>query len=181
MDTSTIAANPFKKPAVVDAQVGQPAPMEEGEIPVNPFGSPDSEDDFSFDLTHSQTQAVIAPNRYAVVCTDVSQQISQNSGNNMWVFTFTILKNADGSDTPFAGRTIKKYCAITPAAEGILINTVEALGLGKTGEPMRFKKADAQNRLAILNVTAGTYNGNPSANAGNMSPWNPVGQKYSGF
>lgn len=184
MESATISTNPFAKANAAPAAEIEAAPEAPPGVDFDnlgtPFGTPESEDEFSFDLSNAQSQAVITPGRYIATLSDLVKGTSQ-SGNPMWTFTFTIHRMGDGSETPFAGRTLKKFCALTPAALGIFTNVVEALGLGEPGKPMKFTKQEALNRLVYINVAAGEYNGQPQANVQQLNPYEPIGKKYSAF
>lgn len=182
MDTTIASTNPFVKTsneaAVPAEETAVPAAPEGFDPLSSPFGQPESDDEFSFDLSNAQSQALIPAQRYIGCLSDLVKGTS-SSGNPMWTFTFTILRNADSSETPFTGRTMRKFCALTPAAIGIFTNVVESLGLGEAGKPMHFTKSDALNRMCYFDVSIGEYNGQPQSNIGRLYPYTPIGQKYS--
>jgi hypothetical protein len=166
--------SPFAQTSAGSAPVETP--------PAPGFGTPDDET-FAFDLTNAQSSGLIAEGTYLLHLIDLTQETS-SKGNPMWVFKFEILRKSDGTETSQKGRSISKKCAITESALGILASTVEALGLGRSGQAdMNFKKSQALGRLCYGDVAAGSYvdnsgNERKSSNLNNLYPFDPIGAKW---
>ena len=140
---------PYNNPFLPNGPAGgQTAPMP---TPTSGgMGSP--ADSFEVDLTNVQSNLAIPDGKYEVVCTEIEQNVSK-SGNPMFVWTFQI---ANGD---FAGRELKVFTAITPAAMWKVAETVQALGVGQTGEVVKFKRTDVLNKHCGAIIENEEYNG----------------------
>jgi len=124
-----------------------PAPMP------TPSGA-SSPDNFEVDLTNVQGSSFVIPNgNYKVKCVEVEQSVS-SSGNPMFVWTFEI---SEGNNIGFQS---KVFTAITPAAMWKVAETVIALGVGQTGEVVKFKRSDVVGKECGAIFEQSEYNGN---------------------
>ena len=114
--------------------------------------APNSPDSFEVDLTNVQSGFVIPDGKYEVVCTDIEQGVSKG-GNPMFIWSFQI---ANGEH---AGFEAKVFTAITPAAMWKVAETVQALGIGQTGETVKFKRSDVLQKHCGAIFEADEYNG----------------------
>jgi len=113
-----------------------------------------SSNDFEVDLTDVQDNGFIIPDgNYKVKCTNVEQTVSK-SGNPMFVWDFEI---CEGDHTGFQS---KVFTAITPAAMWKVAETVKALGVGQTGEVVKFKRTDVVGKICGAMFEQREYNGN---------------------
>lgn len=163
----TPKGTPFKLPQSADTQQQAPAPMP---MPnPNPFGRPkdDEEPDlFEVDLTGvSESGNVLIPEgQYPAVCVGVKYGYSKSGGNPQWIWRFAI---ANG---PHAGVELNYYTALTPGALWKVTEVVTALGLGKAGEKVAFKKEQAINRRCLIEVFTDTYNGQKRSTIAQVLP-----------
>lgn len=109
-------------------------------------------DNFEVDLTDVQDGFTIPDGKYEVACTEVEQTVSKG-GNPMFVWTFQIVSG------PHAGFESKVFTAITPAAMWKVAETVQALGVGQTGEVVKFKRTDVLNKHCGALIEETEYNG----------------------
>lgn len=109
-------------------------------------------DNFEVDLTDVQDNFKIPNGKYEVACTEVEQSVSKG-GNPMFIWTFQV---ATGD---YAGREFKVFTAITPAAMWKVAETVQALGVGQTGEVVKFKRTDVLNKHCGALIEETEYNG----------------------
>ena len=72
----------------------------------------------------------------------------------MFVWDFELLEG-DGK-----GRVLKVFTAITPAAMWKVAETVIALGVGQTGEVVKFSRSDVVGKDCGVTVADSEYNGN---------------------
>lgn len=126
--------------------VNGPAPTAQG------MGA-SSADTFEVDLTDVESQGLIPAGAYRAKCVNVEQSVSKG-GNPMFVWDFEILEG-DGR-----GRILKVFTAITPAAMWKVAETVIALGVGQTGEVVKFKRSDVIGKECGVTVEDTEYNGN---------------------
>lgn len=133
--------NPF-----MPAPSGAPMP---GMAPTSP-----ASDAFEIDLTEVQeNQYTIPDGLYKVKCMDIEQTVSKG-GNPMFVWDFAV------QDGQYEGFTLKVFTAITPAAMWKVAETVQALGVGQTGQVVKFKRTDVIGKICGALVEASEYNGN---------------------
>lgn len=116
-------------------------------------GAASSADTFEVDLTDVESQGLIPSGAYRAKCVNVDQQVSKG-GNPMFVWDFELLEG-DGK-----GRILKVFTAITPAAMWKVAETVIALGVGQTGEVVKFKRSDVIGKECGVTVEDTEYNGN---------------------
>lgn len=141
--------NPFLTPN--GAPVGMPSGAPVG-MPVPGPGAPVGSDSFEVDLTNVQNGFIIPEGKYEMICTEVEQGVSK-SGNPQFIWTFQI---ASGE---LKGREFKSFTAITPAAMWKVAETVQALGVGQTGEVVKFKRSDVINKHCGALIETTEYNG----------------------
>lgn len=168
--SAPIGTNPF---------LNQQAPAQSAtaDPSLTPFGNPEDEDTFRFDLSNAQSSAPIRPGTYLVYCIDLAKGTSQ-ANNPKWDFKLEIIRKANGEPDDQATRTLNKSCALTETALGILAETLEGLGLGGSGKMADFKRQDALGRLCYVEVTKGEYNNRPTANVGRVFPFDPPGARW---
>lgn len=117
-------------------------------------GAPTSNDKFEVDLSGVETSHFCIPDgNYKVKCTNVEQSVSKG-GNPMFVWDFEI---ADGDHKGFQS---KVFTAITPAAMWKVAETVIALGVGQTGEVVKFNRSDVVGKECGAIFEQSEYNGN---------------------
>ena len=112
---------------------------------------------FEVDLTNVQDSSFAIPDgTYKAKCIDITQDVSK-SGNPMFVWEFEI------TEGDYRGRTFKSWTAVTPAAMWKVAETVRALGVGQTGQVVKFKKGDVINKLCGIVMEQDEYNGKPTS------------------
>lgn len=112
---------------------------------------------FEVDLTNVQDSSFAIPDgTYKAKCIDITQDVSK-SGNPMFVWEFEI------TEGDYRGRTFKSWTAVTPAAMWKVAETVQALGVGQTGQVVKFKKGDVINKLCGIVMEQDEYNGKPTS------------------
>jgi hypothetical protein len=110
-------------------------------------------DNFEVDLSNVQTNGFTIPDgSYKVKCVEVEQSVS-SSGNPMFVWTFEV---TEGDHIGFQS---KVFTAITPAAMWKVAETVIALGVGQTGEVVKFKRTDVVGKECGAIFEQSEYNG----------------------
>lgn len=122
----------------------------------SPFGkntskSSAAEETFDADLPED-TGFVIDADEVIGRVIDVEKGTSQ-SNNPMWTWFFAV------NEGPHAGKELRTYTALTPAAMWKLREVCEALGLGEGGKTAKFTKKDAIGRLCVLNLEVQEYKG----------------------
>lgn len=116
-------------------------------------GAAISADTFEVDLTDVESSGLIPAGAYRAKCVNVDQSVSKG-GNPMFVWDFELVEG-DGR-----GRILKVFTAITPAAMWKVAETVIALGVGQTGEVVKFKRSDVIGKECGVTVEDTEYNGN---------------------
>lgn len=122
------------------------APMPGASVPM---GS----DNFEVDLSEVQSGFTIPDGIYRVKCIEIEQTVSKG-GNPMFAWTFEV---SSGDHTGFQS---KVFTALTPAAMWKVAETVEALGVGQTGQVVKFKRSDVINKECGALFEQTEYNGN---------------------
>lgn len=117
-----------------------------------PGGAPTSSDSFEVDLTDVTNGFTIPEGVYKVKCIDIEQSVSKG-GNPMFIWTFEI------SEGDHAGFQSKVFTAITPAAMWKVAETVQALGVGQTGQTVKFKRTDVIGKECGAQFDTTEYNG----------------------
>ena len=107
---------------------------------------------FEVDITNVKEGFQIPAGIYKARCVDVTQEVSK-TGNPMFVWVFTIVEGNQ------AGRDFKQWTAITPAAMWKVAETVIALGIGQTGQVVKFKREDVLNKECGIVIEDDEYNG----------------------
>lgn len=137
--------NPFiPTPGATPAR-GAVSPMPGSSVPM---GS----DNFEVDLSEVQSGFVIPDGIYRVKCIEIEQTVSKG-GNPMFAWTFEV------SAGDHAGFQSKVFTALTPAAMWKVAETVEALGVGQTGQVVKFKRSDVINKECGALFEQSEYNG----------------------
>lgn len=121
------------------------APMPGASVPMGA-------DNFEVDLSEVQPGFTIPDGVYKVKCVEIEQTVSR-SGNPMFTWTFEV------SAGPNAGFQSKVFTALTPAAMWKVAETVEALGVGQTGQVVKFKRSDVINKECGALFEQNEYNG----------------------
>ena len=137
--------NPFM-PSPGASAPSNSAPMPGASVPM---GS----DNFEVDLSEVQSGLTIPDGVYRVKCIEIEQTVSKG-GNPMFVWTFEV------SAGDYAGFQSKVFTALTPAAMWKVAETVQALGVGQTGQVVKFKRSDVINKECGALIEETEYNGN---------------------
>lgn len=145
----------------------------------NPFGAPAGvpagDDDFDLDLSNPDVTGLIPEGTYTARVASITKSVSK-AGNPMFVWDFVIM------DAGRAVEPIKLYTALSPAnAVWKATEAISALGLGKPGEPVHFKRDDAINRMCQVVIVHAVFNGSQKPDIGRMMPHpDGVGKKWQG-
>ena len=110
-------------------------------------------DSFEVDLSETTDNYKVDDGAYRLKCVEIEQSISQ-SGNPMFIWSFVIV------DGKFSGREFKMWTAITPAAMWKVAEAVQALGVGQTGQVVKFNRSDVVNKECGGLIEVQEYNGN---------------------
>lgn len=122
-------------------------------IPAMPGASvPMGSDNFEIDLSEVSSGFTIPDGVYRVKCVEIEQTVSKG-GNPMFAWTFEV---SAGDHTGFQS---KVFTALTPAAMWKVAETVEALGVGQTGQVVKFKRSDVINKECGALFEQTEYNG----------------------
>lgn len=141
--------NPFipnsgSRPNVPANNGGMPHP--------GPSGSRNSGDMFEIDLSRVDSGLTIPDGEYTLQCIEVEQGVSK-ADNPQYIWTFVIVDHPE-----FEGREFKVFTALTPAAMWKVAETVEALGIGSTGQTVRFGRKDVIGKKCVGDIEKQTYN-----------------------
>ena len=128
-----------------------------------------SSDEFAVDLTEVESSGLMPEGTYRVRCANVEQSVSKG-GNPMFVWDFEVV----GGD--HAGRILKVFTAITPAAMWKVAETVVALGIGQTGRVVKFKRSDVIGKECGAVVEDPEYNGNKRSQISRVIPLSEIGK-----
>lgn len=120
--------------------------------PIPGTSTPMGSDNFEIDLSEVKSGFTIPDGIYRVKCVEIEQTVSK-SGNPMFAWTFEV------SAGPHAGFQSKVFTALTPAAMWKVAETVEALGVGQTGQIVKFKRTDVLNKECGATFETDDYNG----------------------
>ena len=137
--------NPFMPGPGASAPNPASSPMPGASVPM---GS----DNFEVDLSEVTSGFTIPDGVYKVKCTEIEQTVSKG-GNPMFAWTFEV------SGGPHTGFQSKVFTALTPAAMWKVAETVEALGVGQTGQVVKFKRSDVLNKECGAMFETTDYNG----------------------
>lgn len=149
-------SNPFiqgQAPVDPNAPVQTQMAPQGSAAPMSPQSAAPSTDEFEIDLSDVQDNFKVPEGSYMAKCIDVVQGLSK-AGNPMYTWTFVL------TSSKFAGRDFKSFTAVTPAAMWKVAETVEALGIGKTGGVVKFKRSDVLNKDCGLLIETSEYEGN---------------------
>lgn len=143
--------NPFmKNPGMVPQMSGIGATT--GSAPMPGASVPMGSDNFEVDLSEVQSGFTIPDGVYRVKCIEIEQTVSKG-GNPMFQWTFEVVSG------DHAGFQSKVFTALTPAAMWKVAETVEALGVGQTGQVVKFKRSDVINKECGALFEQNEYNG----------------------
>lgn len=131
---------------------GTPTSAPASQTPMPGTGASSGADNFAVDLTEVKSNFVIPDGIYEVTCVEIEQTVSRG-GNPMFAWTFEV------SYGPNAGFQSKVFTALTPAAMWKVAETVEALGVGQTGQVVKFKRSDVINKKCGALFEQSEYNG----------------------
>lgn len=109
-------------------------------------------DSFEVDLSEVSSGFVIPDGIYRVKCVEIEQTVSKG-GNPMFAWTFEV------SSGEHAGYQSKVFTALTPAAMWKVAETVVALGVGQSGQVVKFKRSDVINKECGALIEQTEYNG----------------------
>jgi hypothetical protein len=109
-------------------------------------------DSFEVDLSEVTSGFSIPDGIYRVKCIDIEQTVSKG-GNPMFAWTFEI---SAGEQRGFQS---KVFTALTPAAMWKVAETVVALGVGQSGQVVKFKRSDVINKECGALIEKTEYNG----------------------
>lgn len=109
-------------------------------------------DTFEVDLTEVESGNIIPDGVYHVRCIEVEQSVSQ-AGNPMFIWTLTIVSG------DHQGMDFKLFTAMSAAAMWKVAETVKALGVGDTGQVVKFKRSDVINKECGALIEVDTYKG----------------------
>lgn len=144
--------NPFMNNPGMTPQMAGPGATT-GSAPMPGSSVPMGSDNFEVDLSEVQSGFTIPDGVYRVKCIEIEQTVSKG-GNPMFAWTFEV---SAGDHTGFQS---KVFTALTPAAMWKVAETVEALGVGQTGQVVKFKRSDVINRECGALFEQSEYNGN---------------------
>lgn len=107
---------------------------------------------FEVDLSDVQENSFTIPDGlYRMKLIEVEQGVSKG-GNPMFIWTFEV---ANG---PHQGFQSKVFTALTPAAMWKVAETVVALGVGQTGQVVKFKRSDVIGKECGALIEKTEYN-----------------------
>lgn len=152
-------SNPLINGGQAVAEQPQSAPL--------PGTSTQAQDMFEVDLSEVSTNSAIPEGIYKVRCIEVEQAVSQ-SGNPMFVWTFTIVEGE------YQGKDYKVYTATTPAALWKVAEVVTALGVGQTGQVVKFKRSDVLNKECGAVIEDTEYQGSTRSAIAKIVPLSEV-------
>ena len=147
-----MANNPFMNTPKVGPQMSGIGTTT-GSAPMPGSSVPMGSDNFEVDLSEVQSGFTIPDGIYKVRCSEIEQTVSKG-GNPMFAWTFEV------SAGPHTGFQSKVFTALTPAAMWKVAETVEALGVGQTGQVVKFKRSDVINKECGAIFETDEYNGN---------------------
>lgn len=120
-------------------------------------------EDFEIDLTGVDSGFTIPDGEYIVECIDVEQGVSR-ADNPQYIWTFVVKEGEQ------AGYEIMTFTALTPAAMWKVAETVEALGIGATGQVIRFKKSDVIGKTCRALIEKQVYNNQERSQISRLMP-----------
>lgn len=130
-----------------------------------PF-SGDGNDDDNFMIDGDLTSNIPPEGEYEGKLIDLGKAVAQNSGNDMWVWCFQILKAQSDGDTKYDEWEGKVYTVLNDASMWKMNQVLQGLGLGRVQDgriKAEFSKAEAINRRCILEIKHEEYRGQPQA------------------
>jgi hypothetical protein len=124
----------------------------------------DQDEEIEADLSGVEGDFVFPDGDYPFRCIDVAVDYSKASGNKMYVWSFQ-------GGSQLRGLTFKVFTALTPAAMWKLSEVIEAMGLGKKGEKVRFKKKDAIGKMVIGKLEKSEWEGQKRSSIAKVKPY----------
>lgn len=145
----------------------QPNAPIQNSVPNAPVQSGAPNGFFEVDLTNADNAGMVPEGNYRVRCIDVTQETSKQ-GNPMFVWTFIIV------DGEYAGKEFKYFTAMTPAAIWKVSEAVISLGIGASGQIVRFSRSDVINKECGAEIIDDDYNGNKKSIITRLMPLNQL-------
>lgn len=132
----------------------------------------DLDDEFEVDLSNTEGKRSfrIPAGDYAMNCVNVEHQIS-STGNPMYMWVFSVVEG------DYAGREFRTYTVLKENALWKLAEVLEALGIGKAGDTVRFKKRDVIGKTVMGTLQDSEYNGTERSEITTLAP-HPEGPDY---
>lgn len=158
--------NPFMRGPGAAAPTANSTPMPGSSVPM---GS----DNFEVDLSEVKSGFTIPDGIYRVKCIEIEQTVSKG-GNPMFAWTFEV------SAGPNTGFQSKVFTALTPAAMWKVAETVEALGVGQTGQVVKFKRSDVINKECGALIEQNEYNGQTRSSISRVMTLKEMAEALSG-
>lgn len=158
--------NPFMRGPGAASPTANPTPMPGSSVPM---GS----DNFEVDLSEVKSGFTIPDGIYRVKCIEIEQTVSKG-GNPMFAWTFEV------SAGPNTGFQSKVFTALTPAAMWKVAETVEALGVGQTGQVVKFKRSDVINKECGALIEQNEYNGQTRSSISRVMTLKEMAEALSG-
>lgn len=137
------------------------APAPNPTAPAMPSTSAAANEAFEVDLSEVEDSYCIPDGIYAAKCVNVTQEVSK-SGNPMFTWEFELV----GGE--YNGRQFRSWTAITPAAMWKVAETVQALGVGQSGQVVKFKRSDVIGKACGLVIEKDEYNGKTTSKVSNV-------------
>ena len=135
--------------------------------PLPSANSSTSADLFEIDLSEVSTSSAIPEGTYKVRCIEVEQSVSQ-SGNPMFIWTFTIVEGQ------YQGKDYKVYTVTTPSALWKVAEVVTALGVGQSGQVVKFKRSDVLNKECGAIIEDTEYQGSTGSQISRVIPLSEI-------
>lgn len=135
--------------------------------PLPNTGSATNADMFEVDLSEVSTSSAIPEGTYKVRCIEVEQSVSQ-SGNPMFIWTFTIIEGE------YQGKDYKVYTVTTPSALWKVAEVVTALGVGQSGQVVKFKRSDVLNKECGAVIEDSEYQGTTRSQISRVIPLSEI-------
>lgn len=131
------------------------------------FGKPKDDDVISIDDMDQvdDNPFYVDPGEYKAQCTACEKKVSENSGNPMLVFTFTIKQKGDAK-----GKDLKVHAVLTPGSLWKLKEVLGAMGFNVTSKKLDFRPKEAVGKNVIVKVVDKEYQGEKRSNITKVKP-----------